>query len=139
VGFRVPWADGEDMLKSFPACAFFTLADVLHELGRPVIFTGPGGVRVASPIKRLEMVYPDEWSDPRGDQDARNRSNRLCRTKGLLSKDEAERVAKAPRIELFWVVDEEAGQDGLGHGSGQRPNPPVPPSRRPLDADPLIG
>jgi hypothetical protein len=112
-GFHKPWGKSETELDHYPACAFFTLADVLHELGRPVIFTGPKGLSVASPIQGLELVAPDEWSDDQGDSDARKNANKLCQDKGLLSEDEAKCVENGPRIELFWVVDENVADDAL--------------------------
>ncbi|MDJ0762720.1 MAG: hypothetical protein QNJ97_06990 [Myxococcota bacterium] len=108
-------APEQTLVDAYPGCALFTLADVLHEFGRPFVFTGPTGLVVRAPILGIDLIDPDEWSGA-----GKLRKRNAWRNKGLMTKAQWDRSEKGERIELFWVMAQ-----GAVAGDNQFPPPPA--------------
>jgi len=112
-GFSLAGLAGRSLLDCYPCCTLFTLADVLHEFGRPFLRTGPDAVRVRAPVLGIQLRRRDEWYDtdyiPGGTPTQRGEANGRCAKRGLLTDDDLEAARTAPRIEVFWVTEDPQG------------------------------
>ncbi len=86
-GFQMPpLASHTSLFDQYPGCTLFALADLLHEFGRPQIYTGPDAVTVRSPVLGLQLIWPDEW---------------FLDDLDLPASDQ-----QATRLEIFWVISD---------------------------------
>ena len=122
-GFCAPkLREGETLVDHYPYTASFALADLLHEFGRPYIYSGPEAVCVRAPVVGIDLVYPDEWHgwlhmDRHGATTWEVANLDRCYDERLLSTDQRNRViGEGARIEIFWDVRD-----------SQEPHFPTPP------------
>ncbi len=100
-GFRMPNLGASETLSDqFPLCAAFSMSDILHEFGRPYVYTSAGNIRVYAPVLGIDFLYPDEWNRTTTERHA---DKKKCLETGLISKEQA-KLMGSKRIELFWDV-----------------------------------